>query len=198
MRHIQKLASSGAVQTALDQEELGKPYMAYLEDEHRIDWNSLSPTPTENWVDIRTIDNNTPIYNVAWCDDFLTTNNNDSWLSEKSGLTTDSVTRWRKGKTEATGFFTYHRFNIWLMYTCTFDPQYKTGDGVSVEYGVSVRDDDITKSLPTKEINGKTYYTLNIVDWNYWVPLYAPFSTEMLQSDRFPEGGIMVDIAPKS
>ena len=45
MRYIQKLANSGAVQTALDQEELGKPYMVYLEDEHRIDWNGLSPTP---------------------------------------------------------------------------------------------------------------------------------------------------------
>ena len=37
MRYIQKLANSGAVQTALDQEELGNPYMVYLEDERRID-----------------------------------------------------------------------------------------------------------------------------------------------------------------
>ena len=45
MRYIQKMANSGAVQTALDKEELGKPYLLYLEDEHRIDWNSLAQTP---------------------------------------------------------------------------------------------------------------------------------------------------------
>lgn len=40
MRYIQILSNSGDVQTALDAQELGKPYVAYLEDEHRIDWNS--------------------------------------------------------------------------------------------------------------------------------------------------------------
>ena len=40
MRYIQILSNSGEVQTALDSRELGKPYLAYLEDEHRIDWNS--------------------------------------------------------------------------------------------------------------------------------------------------------------
>ena len=41
MRYIKIYPNSGAVQTALAEETLGKPYLAYLEDEHRIDWNSL-------------------------------------------------------------------------------------------------------------------------------------------------------------
>lgn len=45
MRYIKIYPNSGAVQTALDAQELGKPYMAYLEDEHRIDWNSLGGEP---------------------------------------------------------------------------------------------------------------------------------------------------------
>ena len=46
MRYIQKLESSAAVQTALDQEELGKPYIAFVEDGRYIDWNSKDLTPT--------------------------------------------------------------------------------------------------------------------------------------------------------
>lgn len=45
MRYIKIYSNSGAVQTALDAQELGKPYMAYLEDEHRIDWNTLGDEP---------------------------------------------------------------------------------------------------------------------------------------------------------
>ena len=45
MRYIKIYSNSGAVQTALDEQELGKPYMAYLEDERRIDWNTRSITP---------------------------------------------------------------------------------------------------------------------------------------------------------
>ena len=45
MRYIQILSNSGEVQTALDSQELGKPYLVYLEDEHRLDWNSKSLTP---------------------------------------------------------------------------------------------------------------------------------------------------------
>jgi len=43
MRYIQRFANSNAVQTAIAEEALGKPYIAYLNDEHRIDWNSISP-----------------------------------------------------------------------------------------------------------------------------------------------------------
>lgn len=40
MRYIQKFSTSGAVQEALENSLLGKPYVAYVEDENKIDWNS--------------------------------------------------------------------------------------------------------------------------------------------------------------
>ena len=44
-RYIQTFETSESLQEALDNNELGKPYVAYLEDEQRIDWNTLSPAP---------------------------------------------------------------------------------------------------------------------------------------------------------
>ena len=145
------------------------------------------------WVDIRTIDNNTPFYNVAWKASWPGSTVIDSWFSEKSGLTTDNNS-WTNGTTNAMGYFTYHRYNT-NQYTCTFDPQYKTGNGSNVEYGVSVANGE-RNTLPVISISGKNYYALNISDWNYWVPLYAPFSTSVLQSDRFKVGAIMVYLKP--
>ena len=40
MRHIGFYNSGDAVQTAINDKELGKPYVVYLNDEHRLDWNS--------------------------------------------------------------------------------------------------------------------------------------------------------------
>ena len=45
MRYIQSFASSGDVQTAIDNNLLGNPYVAYVEDGQHLDWNSLAPTP---------------------------------------------------------------------------------------------------------------------------------------------------------
>ena len=201
MRYIQILSNSGEVQTALDSRELGKPYLAYLEDEHRIDWNSKSPTPQENWVDIRTIDNNTPIYNVAWKNGGFS-NINDTWFSEASGLNCDTLVDspdgWRAAQstTEAWGYYMWHRFsNRWKGYTCTFVPEGRQGYGANLGYGVSQADATIS-SLPAKVINGETYYELGIVNWENWKPLYIPLSTSKIQS-TYIEGGIMVDIAPK-
>lgn len=39
-RFIQSFSTSGDLQTAIDGGQLGKPYVVYLEDEERIDWNS--------------------------------------------------------------------------------------------------------------------------------------------------------------
>lgn len=44
-RYIQSFAASGDVQTALEEQALGKPYVAYLEDAEKIDWDTLTPTP---------------------------------------------------------------------------------------------------------------------------------------------------------
>lgn len=44
-RYIQSFAASGDVQTALEEQALGKPYVAYLEDAEKIDWDTLTPIP---------------------------------------------------------------------------------------------------------------------------------------------------------
>lgn len=44
MRYIGFYSTSGSVQEAIDEQELGKPYVVYLRDEHRLDWNSKSKT----------------------------------------------------------------------------------------------------------------------------------------------------------
>lgn len=43
-RFIQSFQNSGIEQAAIDSKELGKPYVVYLEDEQRIDWNEKSET----------------------------------------------------------------------------------------------------------------------------------------------------------
>lgn len=159
------------------------------------------PTPTENWVDLTTIDNNTPIYNIAWLTDQGFSTINDTWFSEAPGLVTDSSvdegTGWSYGKTQDKGYYTYHRMsNTHKKYSCTFLDQYYTGNGETVAYGVAMSDASINQ-LPTGTINGNTYYMLNIVDWQNWKPLYMPLSTSKIQS-TYVEGKILVDIAPKT
>lgn len=52
-RYIQTFETGESLQEALDNNELGKPYVAYLEDEQRIDWNSKSVTPPPPGPDYR-------------------------------------------------------------------------------------------------------------------------------------------------
>ena len=47
MRFIQSFSTSGAVQEAVIENRLGKPYVAYIEDENIIDWNTKAPLPPE-------------------------------------------------------------------------------------------------------------------------------------------------------
>lgn len=46
--------ASGDVQTALDNGSLGKPYVAYIQNENRVDYNSKSPAPAYKgvWNDV--------------------------------------------------------------------------------------------------------------------------------------------------
>ena len=46
MRYINKYTTSGDVQTALENETLVKPYLAYITSEDKIDYNSQSLAPT--------------------------------------------------------------------------------------------------------------------------------------------------------
>lgn len=45
MRYTQRFDSASTEQAAIDAGQLGKPYVVYLEDEKRLDWNSKSATP---------------------------------------------------------------------------------------------------------------------------------------------------------
>ena len=47
MRYIQSFSTSGTEREAIESLELGKPYVAYIENGQYIDWNTLSPTPPE-------------------------------------------------------------------------------------------------------------------------------------------------------
>ena len=40
MRYLKEFANANEIQTALENGELGKPYVAYIESEDRIDWNT--------------------------------------------------------------------------------------------------------------------------------------------------------------
>ena len=45
MRYINSYATSGDVQTAIDNGTLGKPYVAYITSTSGIDWNTLNVSP---------------------------------------------------------------------------------------------------------------------------------------------------------
>jgi hypothetical protein len=46
MIYINKYATSQEVQAAIDNQELSKPYVAYITGTDEIDWNGLEPTPS--------------------------------------------------------------------------------------------------------------------------------------------------------
>ena len=47
-RYINSFAKENDIQIALDNGELLKPYVAYIEDADRIDWNSKTKTDNKN------------------------------------------------------------------------------------------------------------------------------------------------------
>lgn len=52
MEYINKYATSQDVQNAVDNQELSKPYVAYISGTDEIDFNSLEPTPVETRLKI--------------------------------------------------------------------------------------------------------------------------------------------------
>ena len=46
MRYIKEFANASALQTAVDNGELGRPYLCYLQDQGKIAWDSEQPGPT--------------------------------------------------------------------------------------------------------------------------------------------------------
>ena len=192
MRYMQSFPDSGAVQTALNENTLGKPYIAEISGVG-IDYDSLSPAvpPTESWVDVKTIDNNTPIYDVAWTNEDWGSEDicyGDRWFCEGSGYTTDND-YWEGGPARKE----QHRFNcIYQYFCCSFLPEYDDEDS---GYGKSVFDYPIT-DLPQENvitISGKTCRKLDAESWDGFKPLYLPYSQSAIAS-YFYDGKIFVKV----
>ena len=168
------------------------------------DWVTIpvekSSVPTEvsvsgdnyKWVSITSVDNNTPLYDIAWKKNAQF--GGDRWFSESGGLVTDNKS-WQNGTTLSMGRFTFHRFNN-NQYTCNFDDKYNEGKedpyGETVAYGIAARD-LARNTLPTESINGVTYYVLGLEKWESWKPLYVPYSKSYINR-IFSESVIMVKI----
>lgn len=129
-------------------------------------------------IDILDMNNTTPFNIIKWKVGY-SSNVNDAWFSEKSGLTTDSR-GWTGGMSESMGWYALHRFNR-KQYTCNYLHSSNSlgRDGYGDNLGVkkAVRDRE-RNTLPIE--NG--YYVLDLRDWEGYKPLYLPYSPEYLKS----------------
>lgn len=145
-----------------------------------------------NWTDILNVDNNTPIYDVAWLDG--TGLGGDYVLSEISGVSRETID-W-SDKDPALGNTYRHRMN-WDQYTWTNSSAYDGDDGYvgRYGYGIAVRDTE-RNTLSAITISGATYRDLGLENWVDWKPVYNPY-TDI--SRYLTPGQIMVyaDVAPQ-
>ena len=149
----------------------------------------------KQWVDITTIDNNTPFTKVRWKRQF--SNLGDSWFAESPGIVSDSM-RWTDG-TKDNGWFSAHRMNggsYGPLYCCCFDFDHTMSgfwDTSGQTYQISVKDGHRDQLYDTTvEIGGVTYYE---IDFSLWqgasgYQLYAPYSTM-----PWHQGDIYVEIS---
>lgn len=139
----------------------------------------------QRWVDITTINNNTPFSAVRWLET-LNILDDSGWLefSEVSGLTVDGR-GWYENAGPSWGYASTHRNNSGVYsYTCTFLNEYRTENDVTVDAsnstaGTAVH--DVGRSDPnfydrTVTINGQTYYEVDFSTWQGYTPLYYPYS----------------------
>lgn len=136
----------------------------------------------KQWVDITTIDNNTPFTKVRWKWKFAGSQY-DAWFAESPGIVSDNMS-WFEG-TSANGWFSAHRMNNGYgggyRYCCSF---IHSGSGFwdvsGIDYGVSVKDADRNLYYDNVvTISGETYYEIDFSTWSgaTGVNLYAPYST---------------------
>jgi hypothetical protein len=129
-------------------------------------------------IDILDMNNTTPFNIIKWKVDY-SSNVYDAWVSEKSGLITDSR-GWTSGMSESMGWYALHRFNK-KQYTCNYLHSTNSlgRDGYGDNLGVkkAVRDCE-RNTLPIVE----GYYVLDLRDWEGYKPLYLPYSREYIRS----------------
>lgn len=131
------------------------------------------------WVDITTIDNNTPFMQVRWKATF--SGAGDKWFSEAPGLVTDGMS-WSAGSTAAWGWYGGHRMN-YTDYTCGFQCDVTGIDnGLTPNvYGTHCKDASRSGAGfydQTVVISGETYYEIDFSLWDGATgkSLYAPYS----------------------
>ena len=152
----------------------------------------------KNWVDITTIDNNTPFYDVAWSFSAHTDGEisfGDRWFAERPGLVTDDE-GWGGGGPIEMGRYGFHRFNSSFspgFYTCNFDEtNTDPGNIPNCGYTVSMGDTHINTLPNVETISGTPCYCLGLREWWDWKPLYGAYSG---MSTMFEPGNIFVQLA---
>ena len=134
------------------------------------------------WVDITTIDNNTPFSKVRWLQN-IDVLDSSGWLefSEVSGLTIDNSEDWWVAAGAQYGYASTHRCNYFdNTFTCTFLNEYRSGVDVSAPnpvMGEAVH--DVARSQyydNTVELSGQTFYEVDFSTWRGYTPLYYPYS----------------------
>ena len=138
----------------------------------------------QQWVDITTIDNQTPFMKVRWKSN-MTYSGLDTWLSEAPGLDTRNMD-WSDGDTAALGYFGGHRMNhnsTWSnAYTCGFRCDvWGIDEGLTPnELGVHVKDAPRSQYYDSVvQFCGDTYYEVDFSTWDGATgkSLYAPYAT---------------------
>lgn len=155
----------------------------------------------KQWVDITTIDNNTPFMKVRWKSAKWKNNSGpDCWFAEAPGLVTDNMS-WSNG-TKEYGWFSAHRMNGggylgYPIYGCSFNFDHTQSgfwDVSGIVYQDHIKDARVSLYYDTTvEISGVIYYE---VDFSLWVNasgynLYMPYSNPLL---KWSAGDVFVEI----
>ena len=155
------------------------------------------------WVDITTIDNNTPFMKVRWkAAKWKGGSGPDCWFAEAPGLTTDNMS-WNQG-TKDYGWYSAHRMNGgsylgYPIYGCSFNFDHTQSGYWDVSgrvYRDHTKDTSVTASGfydTTVQINGVTYYE---IDFSLWAnasgySLYMPYSNPL---NKWNAGDIYVEV----
>lgn len=157
----------------------------------------------KQWVDITTIDNNTPFMKVRWKGSgWKGGNGPDCWFAEASGLTTDNKS-WSQG-TKDFGWYSAHRMNGgnylgYPIYSCSFNFDHTASgywDQSGKVYRDHVKDAKVSGSGmydTTVVIDGTTYYEIDFSLWSgaSGYNLYMPYANPL---NKWSAGDIYVEI----
>lgn len=150
----------------------------------------------QQWVDITTVNNTTPITAVRW----QRTYHNDLMFSETSGLSLDGMS-WYECGGSAYGYASIHRWNG-DVYCCTFNKNYIRNCGEGEDFD----DCGCNGQLPCQPImhtvihdanpdasgyydsavtiSGQTFYEVDWTLWDNYTPLYFPYTGSTIEAGR--------------